>query len=195
VTLALGGDCLADVALLRGEPGLYGRVASDPTVSRTIATLAADAPAALAAINTARAVARARVWELAGKHAPDHDADARRSLVVDLDATLVTSDSDKDHAAATSNRCACSWTTAPRGLGAPGVAAAPGKRLAQHRDRPHHSHQGCVDSAAVGPQGAPGRSGGADPRYTPPEATTTRATLVGARDSRAPTSGNAHSKT
>ena len=33
--LALGGDCLADVALLRAEPGVFGRVASDPTVSRT----------------------------------------------------------------------------------------------------------------------------------------------------------------
>ena len=31
IALALGGDCLADVALLRGEPGVYGRVASDPT--------------------------------------------------------------------------------------------------------------------------------------------------------------------
>ena len=40
VTLALGGDCLADVAVLRGEPGVYGHVASDPTVSRTIDTLA-----------------------------------------------------------------------------------------------------------------------------------------------------------
>lgn len=27
VTLALGGDCLADIDLLRGEPGLYGGVA------------------------------------------------------------------------------------------------------------------------------------------------------------------------
>ena len=36
LTLALGGDCLADIALLRAEPGVYGRVASDPTVSRTI---------------------------------------------------------------------------------------------------------------------------------------------------------------
>jgi hypothetical protein len=34
VTLAVGGDSLADVAVLRAEPGLYGRVASDPTVSR-----------------------------------------------------------------------------------------------------------------------------------------------------------------
>jgi len=25
VTLALGGDCMADIALLRAEPGLYGR--------------------------------------------------------------------------------------------------------------------------------------------------------------------------
>ncbi|HET9895149.1 MAG TPA: transposase, partial [Streptosporangiaceae bacterium] len=30
VTLALGGDCLADIAMLRAEPGLYGPVASDP---------------------------------------------------------------------------------------------------------------------------------------------------------------------
>lgn len=35
LTLALGGDCRADIALLRAEPGLYGSVASDPTVSRT----------------------------------------------------------------------------------------------------------------------------------------------------------------
>jgi hypothetical protein len=55
VTLALGGDCLADIALLRAEPGVYGAVASDPTVSRTIDVLAADAPRALAAIDTARA--------------------------------------------------------------------------------------------------------------------------------------------
>ena len=99
VTLALGGDCLADVAVLRAEPGLYGLVASDPTVSRTIAALAGDAPAALASINTARAVARARAWELAGEHAPDLDTDARNPLVIDLDATLVTSHPDKEHAA------------------------------------------------------------------------------------------------
>ena len=32
--LALGGDCLADIAMLRAEPGLFGPVASDPVVSR-----------------------------------------------------------------------------------------------------------------------------------------------------------------
>ena len=78
VTLALGGDCLADIALLRSAPGVFGPVASDPTVSRTIDALAVDAPAALAAIDTARAAARARAWQLAGPHAPDHDVDAAR---------------------------------------------------------------------------------------------------------------------
>jgi hypothetical protein len=49
MTLALGGDCLADLALLRAEPSRYGRVASDPTLSRTITALAADPTAALKA--------------------------------------------------------------------------------------------------------------------------------------------------
>ena len=57
VSLALGGDCLADVALIRSEPGVYGRVASDPTISRLIGQLAQNAPAALRAMNTARAQA------------------------------------------------------------------------------------------------------------------------------------------
>ena len=37
VTLALGGDCLADVAMLRAQPELSGPVASDPVVSRLVA--------------------------------------------------------------------------------------------------------------------------------------------------------------
>jgi len=32
--VALGGDCLADIAVLREQPGLAGPVASDPVVSR-----------------------------------------------------------------------------------------------------------------------------------------------------------------
>ncbi|MDK3258970.1 IS1380 family transposase, partial [Blastococcus capsensis] len=104
LTLAVGGDCLADIALLRAEPRVFGRVASDPTVSRTIDTLAADAPAALAAINTARATARAAVWGLAGKDAPGQGADAAAPLVIDIDATLVTSHSEKEQAAPTFKR-------------------------------------------------------------------------------------------
>ena len=104
LSLAVGGDCLADVAVLRAEPGVYGPVASDPTVSRTIDALAGDASRVLAAINAARAQARAHVWGLAGQHAPDHGADADRPLVVDVDATLVTAHSEKEQAAPTFKR-------------------------------------------------------------------------------------------
>ena len=34
VTLAVGGDCLADLAVLRAEPGVPGRVASESGSSR-----------------------------------------------------------------------------------------------------------------------------------------------------------------
>jgi hypothetical protein len=101
ITLALGGDCLADVALLREQPGLFGSVASDPTVSRMIDALATDADRTLAAIDTARAQARAAAWEAAGADAPDHDVDAARPLLIDTDATLVSAHSEKERAAPT----------------------------------------------------------------------------------------------
>jgi hypothetical protein len=104
LSLALGGDCLADVAVLRAEPGVFGSVASDPTVSRTVTALSKDAGAVLAAVDTARAAARARVWALAGEHAPDHQASAASPLVIDLDATLVTAHSEKEKAAPTFKR-------------------------------------------------------------------------------------------
>jgi hypothetical protein len=104
VTLALGGDCLADIALLRAEPAVFGPVASDPTVSRTVDALAVDAARALQAIDGARAAARARVWTLAGEHAPDHRIGADRPLIIDTDATLITAHSEKEQAAPTFKR-------------------------------------------------------------------------------------------
>jgi len=101
VSLALGGDCLADVAQLRAQPGVFGPVASDPTVSRLITTLARDAPAALAAIDRARAAARSKAWALAGDLAPGHGRDITHPLVLDVDATLVTAHSEKEQAAPT----------------------------------------------------------------------------------------------
>jgi hypothetical protein len=98
VTLAMGGDCLADVAMLRAQPQLFGPVASDPVVSRLIAVLAAGAPRALKAIRAARAAARERAWDLAGDAAPGADGGL---VTVDIDATIVTSCSDKEQAAAT----------------------------------------------------------------------------------------------
>ncbi|MFE7037793.1 transposase, partial [Streptomyces sp. NPDC057621] len=58
LAVALGGDCLADVALLRAEPEVFGPVASDPTISRLVGALAASGPKALTAIPAARAEVR-----------------------------------------------------------------------------------------------------------------------------------------
>ena len=86
MALALGGDCLADAAVLRAVPQLCGPVASDPVISRLVSALAADAPRALRAIRRARAAARERAWALAGERAPGADG----SLIpVDIDATIV----------------------------------------------------------------------------------------------------------
>ena len=98
VTLALGGDCLADVAVLRAQPELAGPVASDPVVSRLVSALAADAPQALKAIRKARAAARERAWTLAGEAAPGGDGSP---VTVDIDATIVTAHSEKEKAAPT----------------------------------------------------------------------------------------------
>ena len=98
MTLALGGDCLADVAVLRSQPELAGPVASDPVVSRLITALAADTPRALRAIRKARAVARERAWVLAGDRAPGADGTL---IPADIDATIVIAHSDKGKAAPT----------------------------------------------------------------------------------------------
>ena len=104
VMLALGGDAVSDIATLRAEPGLYGRVASDPTVSRTIAALAQDANRVLTAIDTARHSVREVAWGLAGEHAPNAGACPKAPLVIDLDATLITAHSEKEQAAPTFKR-------------------------------------------------------------------------------------------
>jgi len=82
----------------RCQPELFGPVASDPVVSRLIARLASDAPAALKAIRAARAAARARAWDLAGGAAPGADGGL---VTVDIDATIVTACPEKEQAAPT----------------------------------------------------------------------------------------------
>jgi Transposase DDE domain group 1 len=98
MALALGGDCLADVAVLRAQPELAGPVASGPVISRLVGALAAEGPRALRVIRKARAAARERAWALAGERAPGADG----SLIpVDIDATIVIAHSEKEKAAPT----------------------------------------------------------------------------------------------
>ncbi|MER5736944.1 IS1380 family transposase [Streptomyces sp. NPDC002262] len=97
LAVALGGDCLADVAMLRAEPGVFRPVASDLTVSRLIDTLASAGPKALAVIRAARAEARERVWNMAKHAAPD----TSRQVSVDLDGVLVLAHSKEQGATTT----------------------------------------------------------------------------------------------
>jgi hypothetical protein len=98
VAIALGGDCLADAAVVRAQSELFGTVASDPTISRLIDTLGDDAAAAITAIRAARVAARAKVW---GHRSP---VPISGPVVVDLDATLVGAHSEKEGATANFKR-------------------------------------------------------------------------------------------
>jgi hypothetical protein len=89
--LADGGDCLADLGAVRDQDALFGAVASDSTAFRLIDKIAST-PGLLDALADARARARGHVWTQTG--APER-------LTIDIDATLVTSHSDKEGAAGT----------------------------------------------------------------------------------------------
>ncbi|MFI2511302.1 IS1380 family transposase [Streptomyces sp. NPDC018972] len=97
VAVALGGDCLADIAMLRAEPAVFGPVASDPTVSRLVDILATAGKEALTAIRSARSEVRQHAWTLAGHRTPNTGG----QVIVDLDGVLVVSHSDKQDAAPT----------------------------------------------------------------------------------------------
>ena len=87
VMLADGGDSLSDLKVLRNQPDLFGAVASDPTAWRVIASINA---ARRDAIAIARALARRRAWKMGVRPG---------WIVLDFDATLVTSHSEKEEAA------------------------------------------------------------------------------------------------
>ncbi len=89
VAIADGADCLADMASLREQSELFGPVASVATAWRAVeATTAFE----LRAIPEAIAAARAKVWAA---------APPGESLVLDFDATLVNSYSEKQDATPT----------------------------------------------------------------------------------------------
>ena len=102
--VALGGDCAADLGVVRSQPQLYGQVASDPTVSRLIARLAADIDIALPAIRAARAGCRDRVWTRRRPLAGRAGSQDGGQVILDLDSTLVGAHSEKEHAAPTYKR-------------------------------------------------------------------------------------------
>jgi hypothetical protein len=104
LAVALGGDCLADVAAIRSQPQVFGTVASDPTISRVFAALALDVDDAVAAIRDVRADARAAAWAQRRPLAGTPGERSGGQVIVDIDATLVTAHSDKEGAEPTFKR-------------------------------------------------------------------------------------------
>ena len=92
VMLAGGGETISDLATLRNQPRLFGEVASTPTAWRTLAAIDDNT---LERIASARAEARRSVWAAGADPG---------FYVVDLDATLVGSHSEKQGAAPTYKR-------------------------------------------------------------------------------------------
>ncbi len=91
VMLVDGGECVSDLGAVREQDALFGAVASDSTAFRMIDRVASE-PGLLDALRAAHAHARERFWELHG--APER-------LTFDVDATLITSHSEKEKAAGT----------------------------------------------------------------------------------------------
>ena len=92
VMLADGGDCLTDLGVLRDQWVIFGDVASNATVYRCVERLDERM---LTRLREARALARARVWEISG---------APKRVILDIDATLLTAHSEKECAAGTYKR-------------------------------------------------------------------------------------------
>jgi hypothetical protein len=103
VLLADGGEAIADIDVLRHQDQVLGPVASAPTVWRALDELT---PAALRRVEKARTKVRRHVWAqlTTGGGLPASrvaGTDLGDTIVLDVDATLVTVHSEKEAAAAT----------------------------------------------------------------------------------------------
>lgn len=110
VMIADGGQAISDIATLADQPGVFGPVASDSTCWRVLNSIGTGELNELAAARgRTRAVAWAQRAEQSGQAlpaslvagAPLLDERGRPVLVIDEDATLVVTHSEKEQAAAT----------------------------------------------------------------------------------------------
>jgi Transposase DDE domain group 1 len=110
VMLADGGETISDIATLADQAAMFGPVASDSTCWRVLNSITAtDLDGIAAARAAARAVAWAQRAEVTGQTLPASlvagtpllDTEGRPVLVIDDDATIVVTHSEKEHTAAT----------------------------------------------------------------------------------------------
>ncbi len=103
VMLADGGEAISDINVLGHQSQVLGPVASAPTVWRVLDEIT---PAKLAKIQTGRAKVRRHVWSQlsAADGVPASkvaDTDLGKMVVLDVDATIVVTHSEKEHASPT----------------------------------------------------------------------------------------------
>ena len=96
VTLADGGECLADLGALRDQLDLFGEVASDSTAFRVIDSIDEQC---LERLRRAVALARTRAWQLGARPQRREKRKRPELTVIDIDATLTTAHSEKEQAA------------------------------------------------------------------------------------------------
>jgi len=101
VMLAGGGEHVSDLDILRTGTGAFGNVASNATISRFFERTVTNPDVFSYGFATLTRELRSRAWKAAGDRNPALKATALDPLIVDLDATLVTSHSDKDQAVGT----------------------------------------------------------------------------------------------
>lgn len=99
--LAAGGEHVSDLDILRTNPGVFGKVASNATISRFFERTVVNPDLFAYGWETMSRQLRSRVWAAAGDRNPALRATALEPLILDLDATLVTSHSDKEQAVGT----------------------------------------------------------------------------------------------
>jgi Transposase DDE domain group 1 len=110
VMIAGGGEAISDIATLTDQAPVFGPVASDSTCWRVLNSIGPDE---LEQIAAARAQTREVAWAQRGERtgaalpaalvagAPLLDSDGRPVLVIDEDATIVITHSEKEQSAAT----------------------------------------------------------------------------------------------
>ena len=104
VMLADGGEAIADIDVLRHQAGVLGPVASPPTVWRALDEVTASR---LKKVAVARARTRRHVWAQLPVGLPASKVagtDLGDVIVLDIDATIVVTHSEKEQAAATFKR-------------------------------------------------------------------------------------------
>ncbi|RPA62138.1 hypothetical protein EF294_08850 [Gordonia oryzae] len=99
VAIAMGGDCLADINQVRAYPHVFGSVALG---SDCVAADHTPGRRCQHRVGSGRQCSCNGPRRRAG--GPGHDRDHRNPVIMDVDATLITAHSDREHATPTSNK-------------------------------------------------------------------------------------------